>query len=464
MNSHSGKTLGSFVVEEDLGSGGMGDLLLGTQPSLQRPVVIKKLRRDLANDDAYVERFRREACIAAAIHHQNVVAVYDCFSHRGSHFIALEYVDGLDLERVIERKGMVPPHMASLIMLEVLRGMEAIHARGMVHRDIKPGNLLLGRDGAVKVTDFGIALDPTGSPLTQPGYAIGTPPYMAPEQLQGQRVDVRSDIFCLGMVLYEMLAGTTPFSVPDSEADQTLVDQMRNEDYTPLEDAAPSTPRHLRRLVNACLKAKPHKRPDSVGAMRASLEKSLGRPTTTDARNLIADWLWGASLFELREGETVISRGMPETQSGMRTRLRWVSAGFAAATVVLLLAVVLLQQRSILQEQQRELLDEITAALPKEWPTLPPEFADTARLFGGGEQEPARLSFATEAGTLIYLDGEVLAESSLGDTLSMVSGVYTVAFEHPELGRYEEEIELGAGEQRLVVAAFDRAESESGSR
>jgi hypothetical protein len=282
--------------------------------------------------------------------------------------------------------------------------------------------------------------------------------------LQGQRVEVRSDIFCLGMVLYEMLTGYPPYSVPGNDQEKTLVEQMREESFTSLDEAAPDTPRQLRRLAHSCLRAKPNRRPGSVGELRARLEKSLGRPTTTDARHLIADWLWGASLFEVREGETVISRGLSDSPTTLRARMRWLGAGFAAATVVVLLGLVLLQQHAILQDQQRELLDEITAVLPKQWPALPPELMDPARLFGKGEEQPARLSFDTLAGTLVYVDGKVLTASSLDDTLTMASGVHTVAFEHPELGRYEQEIELGAGESRLLVAAFEPPPNNTDSR
>jgi serine/threonine protein kinase len=319
--------------------------------------------------------------VAAAIHHQNVVAVYDCFSHRGNYYIALEYVDGVDLDQLLERRGALPHRLAALIMLEVTRGMEAIHARGMIHRDVKPANLLLGRDGAVKVTDFGIALDPTGSPLTQPGYTVGTPPYMAPEQLRGERVEVRSDIFCLGVVFYQMLTGTTPYTVPSREDEESLLEQMKAESFSRLDEAAPQTPRWMRRLVHSCLRTKPHKRPASVEEIRRVLEKQVGRPTTADARQQIADLLWSMSVFEIREGETVISRGGADSRPALRTRLRWIGAGFASAAVLALLAVVLLQQRAILHDQQREILEEISAAIPREWPTLASDWRHPERLF-----------------------------------------------------------------------------------
>jgi hypothetical protein len=182
MSRASGRKIGSFVVERELGQGGMGVVYLARQPALERPVVLKTLRRDLADEPSLEVRFQREAQAAAGIHHQNVVAVYDCFSFRGE-------------------------------------GLEEIHARGVVHRDLKPANILLGREGETKIADFGIALDGKGKALTQVGVALGTPQYMSLEQLLGERADYRSDLFSLGVVLYEMLTGETPFAERESSED-----------------------------------------------------------------------------------------------------------------------------------------------------------------------------------------------------------------------------------------------------
>ena len=213
----SAKTLGNFVIERELGQGGMGVVFLARQSSLDRPAVLKRLRRDLTATANLVARFQREARAAAAVHHQNVVAVYDCFCWRGEHYIAQEFVDGVDLRSALLRTNRLPPRIAGLIALEVVRGLEAIHARSMVHRDLKPANILLGRDGEVKIADFGIAFEPTGKGLTQPGTMLGTPPYMPPEQMLGERVDPRGDLFSLGVVLYEILAGTLPYTEPEED-------------------------------------------------------------------------------------------------------------------------------------------------------------------------------------------------------------------------------------------------------
>ncbi len=359
------KTVGSFIVEDSIGGGGMGELLLGYQPALDRPVVLKTLRRDLASRREYVKRFHREACLAASVHHQNVVAVYDCFVHRGHHYIALEHVDGLDLRTVLQRAGALPPRICALIALECARGIEAIHARGMVHRDIKPANILVGRQGETKIADFGIALDPSATPLTRTGFAMGSPPYMPPEQFQGDRVDARADIFALGAVLYELLAGRPPYETSDEQNDETLLDRMIRERYVPLRKTAPDAPRFLRGLVRDCLRNKTRRRLGSAMELRKRLERQLGRPTTAEAREEIATCLWDLGLFQIREGETVIAR-VAGRRRGRPARVRWIAAGLSIVALLGILSTVMLQQQVILRELA-SLLPQISA---------PPEFIE----------------------------------------------------------------------------------------
>ena len=163
MTTAVGKTLGNFVVEGEVGRGGMGVVLRARQESLDRPVVLKQVRRDLLEFPELLERFQREARAAGAVHHQNVVAVYDCFSWRGNHYIAQEFVDGVDLSSALSITGAMPWRIAALIGLQVARRLEEIHSLGTVHRDLKPANILLGRRGEVKIADFGLALEARGS-------------------------------------------------------------------------------------------------------------------------------------------------------------------------------------------------------------------------------------------------------------------------------------------------------------
>jgi serine/threonine-protein kinase len=289
-------------------------------------VVIKTLRRALADDPALEERFLREARSAAAVHHQNVVAVYDCFSWRNEHYIVQEYVEGVDLATVLAASTRVAPRVAALVALELARGLEEIHALGIVHRDLKPSNILVSRAGASKIADFGIALGDDGPGLTQTGHAVGTPLYMSPEQLLGERADPRSDMFSLGVLMYEMLTGRVPFAEGEEEAGGSLVRRMQSGRYPRLRRLAPETPRVLIRLVNKCLRPKPAKRPPSATALRENLERVVGAAPPGACRAEIAAWMWERGVFEPGEDGTVAVPRLAPRGRPWRSRLRWAAA------------------------------------------------------------------------------------------------------------------------------------------
>jgi len=331
----SGRRIASYEVEEELAQGGMGVVYLARQPSLERRVVLKTLRRDLAEDDAYEERFTREAQAAARVHHPNVVVVYDCFSWRNERFIAQEHVAGKDVAGVLVQVGRFDARVAGLIALEIARGLEEIHARGIVHRDLKPANILLGRAGETKIADFGIALDAKGSALTQTGQSLGTPFYMSPEQLRGARVDARSDVFSFGVVLYEMLTGQRPFAEESPEGDG-LVERIEAGRRASVRKLAPRTPRALAALVERCLRAKPKRRFAASAELRRSLERQLGQPSAESCREEIAAWLWERQVFKAAKGET--RRTQRSRAPGASAWLRRLvvpalAAGLAAAAV-----------------------------------------------------------------------------------------------------------------------------------
>ncbi len=306
MSIAAGRTLGGFKVERELGRGGMGVALLVRQESLDRPAVLKRILAEHAADPELEARFEREAHTAARLHHPNVVTVYDRFQYRGAHYIATEYVDGADLAVLLERESPLPWRIATGIALEVARGLEAIHAEGMLHRDLKPQNLLIGRRGEVKITDFGLALDTSGPALTQPGVAVGTPPYMAPEQLRGERLDARADLFAFGCVLYEMLTGRPPFELPREGEDDSLLSRVESGRYPRLKKHCRDAPRALIKLVNQCLRPRVRRRITSAGEVQRRLEVILGRPTPSQCRTALAGWLWDRHVLESRAGETVV--------------------------------------------------------------------------------------------------------------------------------------------------------------
>ena len=339
MSSTIGKTLGNFIVEREIGRGGMGVVLLARQQSLDRPAVLKQVRRDLDSMPDLQERFEREARAAASVHHQNVVAVYDLFRWRGSQYIAQEYVDGVDLSSALSRTGRLPWRIAALIALALARGLEEIHTHGTVHRDLKPANILLGRRGQVKIADFGLALDATGSNLTQPGVMIGSPPYMPPEQMLGERVDARCDLFSLGVVLYEMLAGALPYPEPEGEETDSLLGRMQRERYLRLRKQAPDAPRFLARLVRRCLRAKARQRLSSTTQLRRALEKRLASTSPVDLQAELASWLWERQVFEQRANETVLllpTPAAPPPEPSRRWILGAVACGIAALGILLI--------------------------------------------------------------------------------------------------------------------------------
>jgi len=330
----SGRKIGTYEVEDELGQGGMGVVLLARQPTLERRVVLKTLRRDLADDPTSEERFTREAQAAAGVHHPNVVVVYDCFGFRGERFIAQEHVDGKDAASALTQVERFDPRIVALIALELARGLEEIHAHGIVHRDLKPANILLGRAGEAKIADFGIALDVGGANLTQTGHSVGTPQYMSPEQLLGARVDYRSDLFSFGVVLYEMLTGQRPFPEATAEG-RALVERIEAGRFVPVRSLAPKTPRALARVIHRCLAAKPKKRFATTAALRRTLERLLGSPSASDCREEIATWLWDRKVFKSRKGQTARPTRVAPSRRGA-----WRRRALAAAAAGLVLAAL----------------------------------------------------------------------------------------------------------------------------
>src|SRR5215475_5498273 len=201
-----------YEIERELAQGGMAEVYLARDQLLSRPVALKALFPEYAREPSFVERFRREAQAAANLNHPNVVAIYDWGQESGTYFIVMEYVEGRSLRDLIRTEAPVDPNQAAEIAAEIAAALAFAHQSGVVHRDVKPGNVLLTRSGSVKVTDFGIARAGTSDGLTQTGSVMGTATYFSPEQAQGLAVDGRSDVYALGVVLYEMMTGVAPFN------------------------------------------------------------------------------------------------------------------------------------------------------------------------------------------------------------------------------------------------------------
>jgi serine/threonine-protein kinase len=279
----SGKQLGDYRLLRRLGRGGMADVYLAEQASLRRRVAFKVLRRSLAQQENYVRRFHNEAHAAAALIHANIVQIYEVGCTAGIHFIAQEYVEGRNLKQVVARKGAIGIPQAVLIMRQVAAALHKAGKEGIVHRDIKPENILIGPGGEAKVADFGLARIITGASnadLTQVGVTMGTPLYMSPEQLEGGSVDLRSDIYSLGVTCYYMLTGRPPF---EGETALNIAVQHLKSLPERLENLRPDLPSDLARIVHTMLAKSPDDRYASAGELLRELRQ-------VRVEGLDADW------------------------------------------------------------------------------------------------------------------------------------------------------------------------------
>jgi len=263
-----GSIVGNYKITEKIGEGGMGAVYRGVDMMLEREVAIKALRPELGSQPAVVERFRSEAVTLAKLNHPNIATLYNFFRQGDHFFMVLEFVRGATLDRIINEHGAMSCEQAITMFAQVLEGIDHAHRFGVVHRDIKPGNVMLTQTGTLKVLDFGIARVLGTSRMTKTGHLIGTIEYMSPEQVRGQETDARSDIYSLGMLLYEMLTGRVPFST-DSEFE--LMKSQVEAIPPPPRDFAPHIPDAIEEAILKSLAKRPEDRFQTAGDFRAVL-------------------------------------------------------------------------------------------------------------------------------------------------------------------------------------------------
>jgi serine/threonine protein kinase len=276
---------GRFRIEREIGTGGMGTVYLATHLGLERPVAVKIIKREFAGDPDVADRFLREARTMAKLHHPHAAMIFDAGNlPDGRHFIVMEFVEGETLSQVLAREGRFTPSRAVEIATQICEVLEEAHRLGIIHRDLKPSNILLGKRG-VCVLDFGVAKVLASSAestathaSTGSGQLVGTPRYMSPEQCLGQRVGARSDLYSLGVLLYEMLAGRPPFIDPLQSA---LLVKQATAPAPPLPRLRQDIPRSLALAVHSLLAKRPEDRPRTAAAAKALLERSLVQPDRT---------------------------------------------------------------------------------------------------------------------------------------------------------------------------------------
>ncbi len=325
MRPVAGLTFGGrYELSSRVAIGGMGEVWEATDLVIGRPVAIKILKDEYLGDPGFLERFRAEARHAALVNHEGIANVYDYGEEDGSAFLVMELVPGEPLSSILEREHTLPPDRVLDVVAQTATALQAAHAAGLVHRDIKPGNLLVTPDGRVKITDFGIARITDQVPLTATGQVMGTVQYLSPEQASGQPASPATDIYSLGIVAYEALAGHRPFTGES----QVAIAMAQINDTPP--DLPTSIPEPVRRLVMACIAKAPSERP-TTAALLARAAQALRRGDVLAAASAVPAVLpagVAAPTMALQaEGATTV---LPTQAPGFETTLLGVPAAGAA--------------------------------------------------------------------------------------------------------------------------------------
>ena len=309
--------IGNCRIVGEIGSGGMAVVYKAVQEPLGRVVAIKALKPSIAVDSQFAKRFEREAHFMASLQHENILSVVDFVKDGRSMYIIMEYVEGIDLYDLLEHAPTLPPEVASIIALQVCRALDYAHFRGIIHRDIKPANVMISKQGEVKLMDFGIARDETLSDLTETGTGLGTPSYMSPEQILGDKLDFRSDLFSVGIVLYQMITGEKPFV--EDEA-RTVMQKIRLDRFVSPRKLQPNVPRPLERILGRCMEKMPANRYPTTQALIDDLTEFISPRVPMNYSARLVMFLRDVGVLTDSEAEGLLAAGAPKARRGIRDR------------------------------------------------------------------------------------------------------------------------------------------------
>jgi eukaryotic-like serine/threonine-protein kinase len=414
-------------VVKKLSTGPITDLYHAIQEPLGRPAFIKALGSSILPSSPFAAALEREARLLAELDHTNILKVYD-FVRRGERmWLVLEYVDGVSLDDVMQKSKKLPEPFACAVALEICRALTHAHAHGVVHRDVQPKNVLLAKDGALKLANFSIAFDermPTAPELLEGGTGYGGPSYMSPEQILGERADGRSDLFSLGVLLYEMLSGERPFDGPD---DRSTSLRIRRDPVPPLAKKAPGISPALERLTQRCLEKMPSDRFDSSAEACAALESAARELGAEPTAPLVHDALVRTRLVEGRLQAGVAVR---------RTRRRE-GVGFAVSGLFFALAMIVSGGTTIQMLSGKSLGASVGAQAPGRRLELLPD----GRAF---------LRVVAHPWAHVIVDGQEVEITPFARPIPLSVGSHYVRLEHPNAPVERRTIELSPGETLLL--------------
>jgi len=418
------KKVGNYEILKELGKGGMSTIYLATQKSLDRKVAIKELLSLLKTDSEMVERFKREAKASASMAHEGIVNIFDFWVERGSYYLAMEYLEGKDLGEIIETMGAIPVEATVAIASKAADALHYAHQRGIIHRDVKSGNIFITQKGEIKLTDFGIAYVPGKSPLTQPGIAIGTPEYMSPEQIRGEKADPRSDIFSLGVVLYEMLTGTRPFG---SDGDEEVIASVLSKKPKGPRKLSREVPWGLHRLTMKCLQKKPEKRFQTMEDLKISLDRFLPKKSE-DRTHVFSSFL-----------EMIFPGEGTDANPAQFRRKKGISFAYALVVIIILGSISLLYR-------YHKTVDFSSF--------LPSRLKEKIGFLADRGQRDSFIKIVVYPWARVSIDGKYVDTTPIADAIRLKPGEHILSFSHTKFESKTIKILLKPGETQFLSVSM----------
>ncbi|MCA9600416.1 MAG: serine/threonine-protein kinase [Polyangiales bacterium] len=435
--------IGNCRLLGEIGSGGMATVYRAVQEPLGRPVAVKALKPSIAIDSQFAERFQREARFMASLQHENIIHVHDFVEDAESMYIIMEYVRGIDLYDMLEKTPVLPSEVAAIITLQVARALDYAHFRGIIHRDIKPANVMISHQGEVKLMDFGIARDDTLSDLTETGTGLGTPSYMSPEQILGDKLDFRSDIFSLGIVLYQMVTGRKPFIEDDA---RTVMQKIRLDRYTSPRKIVPNVPRALERILQRCMEKMPANRYPTTQALIDDLTEFLASRVTINHGARVVMYMRDVGVLTDDEAENILAAGGPRTvrrsvrDKKLLRHTALVQGGILAAIITSGTLIQVAHGRFDGAEAQFD-----------------PEGQSPLSLDRAGYLRVVASPWAD-----VYVDGQKVATTPTAERIALSPGTHYLRFANPYFETVDRELKVRAGELQVVSVELEPLHAASG--